>query len=68
MKNLFIITPTIYSDILSNIAKVNVYLKLEMLQPTGSFKVRGMDFLCGYYASQGAKEFISLSGLMTVLQ
>lgn len=34
-------TPLIYSHSLSLLTKVNVYLKLENIQPTGSFKVRG---------------------------
>ena len=34
-------TPFIYSERLSNRTKSNVYLKLENLQKTGSFKVRG---------------------------
>lgn len=35
-------TPTIYSPELSRIASCNVYLKLENLQPSGSFKSRGI--------------------------
>lgn len=34
-------TPLIYSQALSDYAKTSVYLKLENLQPTDSFKIRG---------------------------
>lgn len=34
-------TPLIHSELLSEIARTNIYLKLENLQNTGSYKVRG---------------------------
>jgi len=34
-------TPTIYSPEISDLCDAEIYLKLENLQPTGSFKVRG---------------------------
>ena len=34
-------TPSIYSDTLSKLVGKEVYLKLEYLQKTGSFKIRG---------------------------
>ena len=34
-------TPTIYCDTLSKLAGKEVFLKLENLQKTGSFKIRG---------------------------
>lgn len=37
-------TPLIRSETLSNVASANVWLKLESLQKTGSFKVRGAYF------------------------
>ncbi len=36
-----IVTPTVYSEALSQATKANVYLKLEHLQHTGAFKARG---------------------------
>ncbi|KAL7005476.1 catabolic L-serine/threonine dehydratase [Cystobasidiomycetes sp. EMM_F5] len=36
------VTPLIYSDILSASTGHNVYLKLDCLQPSGSFKIRGV--------------------------
>ena len=40
-----IATPLIHSEKLSKHAKRPVYLKLENLQPTGSFKIRGIGHL-----------------------
>ncbi len=40
----------------------SVWLKLEALQPTGSFKIRGIGFACQEYARRGAQRFISSSG------
>ncbi|MCB9063012.1 MAG: threonine ammonia-lyase [Halobacteriovoraceae bacterium] len=34
-------TPTVYSSVFSELAKSKIYLKLENLQLTGSFKIRG---------------------------
>ena len=34
-------TPTIYSETLSELTGKDVFLKLENLQKTGSFKIRG---------------------------
>ncbi|MCW8970176.1 MAG: pyridoxal-phosphate dependent enzyme, partial [Rhodospirillales bacterium] len=42
-------TPTVFSPALSGLSRTNTYLKLENLQVTGSFKVRGA--------------FVKLSGL-----
>ena len=39
-----------------------VWLKLEALQPPGSFKIRGIGFACQEYARRGASRFISSSG------
>lgn len=38
-------TPTEFSAVLSDVAKVPVFLKLESLQLTGSFKIRGAFFV-----------------------
>lgn len=39
-----------------------VYLKMEALQPSGSFKTRGVGFACETYKARGAARFISSSG------
>ncbi len=38
------------------------WLKLELLQPPGSFKMRGIGFACEHYVARGAKKFLSSSG------
>lgn len=45
-QNLFAYTPLIHSTPLSQLTGRNVYLKLDCLQPSGSFKDRGMAHLC----------------------
>lgn len=55
-------TPVISSRALSLRAGKNVRLKLEALQPSGSFKTRGIGHACEVYKSRGAKRFISSSG------
>ncbi len=62
MKPLHIETPLFESRALSAHAKRSIWLKLEALQPPGSFKIRGIGFACQEYARRGAKRFISSSG------
>lgn len=62
MPQLFIKTPLLYSIPLSNFADCNVYLKMEAMQPSGSFKDRGITNLCEFYKGQGVKGFVSSSG------
>jgi L-serine/L-threonine ammonia-lyase len=59
---LHIHTPLIESAPLSRAAGRSVWLKLEALQPPGSFKIRGIGAACEHYARQGAKRFVSSSG------
>ena len=40
LRKYFLPTPAVRSDVLSEAAGLPVWLKLELLQPTGSFKVR----------------------------
>lgn len=42
--------------------KKDVRLKVESLQPSGSFKLRGIGLACEVHRSRGAKRFISSSG------
>lgn len=55
-------TPVIASRALSLRTGKQVRLKLEALQPSGSFKTRGIGHACEVYQSRGAKRFISSSG------
>ncbi|CAM3842267.1 L-serine ammonia-lyase [Kerstersia gyiorum] len=59
---LHIETPLIESDCLSDISGRNIWLKLDALQPPGSFKIRGIGAACEAHARQGKRRFISSSG------
>ncbi len=62
MRPLHIQTPLVESRALSIQAGRPVWLKLEAVQPSGSFKIRGIGFACQEYARRGARRFISSSG------
>ena len=62
MNPLHIKTPLFESRALSVQTGRSVWLKLEALQPPGSFKIRGIGFACQEYARHGATRFISSSG------
>lgn len=59
---LHIETPLIPSRALSRHTGKHVWLKLEALQPAGSFKLRGIGATCEALARQGKTRFISSSG------
>ncbi|MBL8093337.1 MAG: pyridoxal-phosphate dependent enzyme [Anaerolineales bacterium] len=59
---LHIETPLLLSRPLSLIAERSVWLKLDALQPAGSFKIRGIGHACETYRRRGAQRFISSSG------
>lgn len=59
---LHIETPLIESRPLGAAASRSVWLKLEALQPSGSFKLRGIGHACETYKAQGARRFVSSSG------
>lgn len=59
---LHVITPTIYSTQLSKKADLAVWLKIESVQPAGSFKLRGVGHACETLVQQGATRLISSSG------
>lgn len=56
-----ITTPTVESDAFST-PDQRVWLKLEALQPCGSFKLRGIGHACEVHASRGATRLLSSSG------
>jgi L-serine/L-threonine ammonia-lyase len=58
---LHIETPLIESAALCR-AERAVWLKLDALQPSGSFKIRGVGAACTEYVRRGAKRLISSSG------
>lgn len=59
---LHINTPLIESRPLSAVAQRSIWLKLDALQPSGSFKLRGVGHACETHHSRGATQFISSSG------
>lgn len=59
---LHIKSPLIQSQSLSHLTGKEVYLKLEALQPPGSFKIRGIGLLCERLKAQGVERFVSSSG------
>ena len=61
-EKLFAETPLIYSQPISNLVGKAVYLKLDALQASGSFKDRGMAHLCATLEQEGAARLISSSG------
>ncbi|WED44436.1 pyridoxal-phosphate dependent enzyme [Legionella cardiaca] len=55
-------TPLIYSQYLKNTLSKDIFFKLEALQPTGSFKIRGIGKLCQEYKKQNFNQFVASSG------
>jgi L-serine/L-threonine ammonia-lyase len=63
MEALHLRTPLVASAALSRaLGGRRVWLKLESLQPSGSFKIRGIGAACQAYLARGAKRFVSSSG------
>lgn len=59
---LHINTPLVHSRALSILSGKSVLLKLDALQPSGSFKLRGVGAICERFAQQGKSTFVSSSG------
>lgn len=62
MEPLHIETPLFESRPLTLRSGKEIWLKFESMQPTGSFKIRGIGLACQEYVRQGAKRFVSSSG------
>lgn len=62
MNPLHLETPLFESQALSRVSGRSIWLKLEAVQPPGSFKIRGIGLACQEYARRGARRFISSSG------
>ncbi|XP_012607696.2 serine dehydratase-like [Microcebus murinus] len=56
------VTPTLESWALSQVAGVTVFLKCENVQPTGSFKIRGIGHFCQEMAKKGCRHLVCASG------
>jgi L-serine/L-threonine ammonia-lyase len=61
-EELHIETPLLESVPLSRNVHGRVWLKMESLQPSGSFKLRGIGNACRIHAEKGAKGFLCSSG------
>ena len=59
---LHVVTPYVPSHALSQLSGKEVYLKLDALQQSGSFKDRGMLRLCQEYRKKGITRLVSSSG------
>ncbi len=62
MNKLHVVTPLWESRVLSAAAGVNVWLKMEAFQPSGSFKARGMGAACLAAKQTGATRVVCASG------
>lgn len=62
MTKLHINTPLIESLSLNRQVDAKIWLKIEALQPCGSFKARGIGYACQQYIADGAKKLICSSG------
>lgn len=61
-KALHIRTPLIHSLPLSLKTRRNIYVKLETVQPSLSYKIRGIGHLCQHLKQQGTTHFVASSG------
>lgn len=59
---LHVVTPLLYSQRLQMNTGKHVYLKVDALQPSGSFKLRGIGRLCQCYAADGFEQLVASSG------
>lgn len=62
MKYIHINTPLIESLSIGKNLQANVWLKVDAMQPCGSFKARGIGYACQKYVDNGAKALVSSSG------
>lgn len=62
INTLHLVTPLWESRSLSGIMNVPVFLKMEALQPIGSFKIRGVGKACQDHWQMGARRFVCASG------
>lgn len=57
-----VVTPVLQSLALSQAAGIKVYMKLENVQPSGSFKIRGIGYFCQQVTRNGCKHLVCSSG------
>ncbi|NXP95913.1 SDSL protein, partial [Passerina amoena] len=61
-KPFHIVSPVLESLSLSKAAGTKVFMKMENVQPSGSFKIRGIGHLCQDAARRGCRRFVCSSG------
>ncbi|KAK2538123.1 hypothetical protein Q9966_005884 [Columba livia] len=61
-KPFHIVSPLLESLSLSRAGGTRVYMKLENVQPAGSFKIQGIGHLCQEAARRGCRGFVCSSG------
>jgi L-serine/L-threonine ammonia-lyase len=61
-KTLYINTPLVTSQVYKSSAGHGVLFKMDALQPSGSFKMRGVSELCRHAVDSGAKAIVCASG------
>jgi len=62
MPPLHVRTPLLESRPLSHASGATVWVKMESVQPTGSFKIRGIGHACQTYVERGATRLVASSG------
>jgi len=60
--SLHVVSPLLQSQVLSTIAGRPVFLKLDNVQPGGSFKIRGIGLTMQEAVREGAEQFVGSSG------
>ncbi|NXH31153.1 SDSL protein, partial [Myiagra hebetior] len=61
-KPFHVVSPVLESLPLSKAVDTKVFMKLENVQPSGSFKIRGIGHLCQDAARKGCRHFVCSSG------
>ncbi len=61
MDHLYVQTPIVESTLLSKKIGIPVYLKMEAIQPAGSYKARGLGVLLSDYIARGKHSFVTAS-------
>jgi L-serine/L-threonine ammonia-lyase len=59
---LYVQTPLLRSKRLSDLVEANVWMKMETVQTSGSFKTRGLSNFAKKAVSRGCTKFVSSSG------
>ena len=61
-KTIYLETPLLKSTTVKKNQSNTIFYKMESAQPSGSFKIRGMEALCRFHFTNGKRNFIASSG------